>query len=86
MLFRSGGVTIIGWVNVGSSVPHDASQLYARNMVAFLTHLVKEGKPRLDADDEIIRSTLVTCRGEVVNARVRDFFAMPALDNQKQAP
>ena len=84
--FVAGGVTIIGWVNVGSSVPHDASQLYARNMVAFLTHLVKEGKPRLDADDEIIRSTLVTRRGELVNARVREFFAMPALANQKQAP
>jgi H+-translocating NAD(P) transhydrogenase subunit alpha len=84
--FVTGGVTIIGWVNVGSSVPHDASQLYARNMVAFLTHLVKEGKPRLDADDEIIRSTLLTRGGEVVNARVREFFAMPALANQKQAP
>jgi NAD(P) transhydrogenase subunit alpha len=84
--FVAGGVTIIGWVNVGSSVPHDASQLYARNMVAFLTHLVKEGKPRLDADDEIIRSTLLTRHGDVVNARVREFFAMPALANQKQAP
>ncbi len=82
----TGGVTIIGWVNVGSSVPHDASQMYARNMVAFLTHLVKEGKPRLDADDEIIRSTLITRGGEVVNARVRDFFAMPSLDSHKQAP
>jgi NAD(P) transhydrogenase subunit alpha len=80
------GVTIIGWANLASSVPRDASQLYARNMVAFLTHLVKEGKPRLDADDEIIRSTLLTRRGEVVNARVREFFAMPALANQKQAP
>jgi H+-translocating NAD(P) transhydrogenase subunit alpha len=84
--FVAGGVTIIGWANLASSVPHDASQMYARNMVAFLTHLVKEGKPRLDADDEIIRSTLLTRRGEVVNARVREFFAMPALANQQQAP
>jgi NAD(P) transhydrogenase subunit alpha len=84
--FVAGGVTIIGWANLASSVPRDASQLYARNMVAFLTHLVKEGKPRLDADDEIIRSTLLTRRGEVVNARVREFFAMPALANQRQAP
>jgi proton-translocating NAD(P)+ transhydrogenase subunit alpha len=82
----AGGVTIIGWVNVASSVPHDASQLYARNMGAFLTHLVKEGKPRLDVDDEIIRSTLLTRGGEVVNARVREFFAMPAPANHKQAP
>ena len=84
--FVTGGVTIIGRVNVGSTVPHDASQLYARNMTAFLTHLVKEGKPRLDADDEIIRSTLLTYGGEVVNARVREFLAMPALANHKQAP
>jgi H+-translocating NAD(P) transhydrogenase subunit alpha len=84
--FVVGGVTIIGWANLASSVPHDASQMYARNIVAFLTHLVKEGKPRLDADDEIIRSTLLTRRGEVVNARVREFFAMPALANQQQAP
>jgi NAD(P) transhydrogenase subunit alpha len=55
-------------------------------MVAFLTHLVKEGKPRLDADDEIIRGTLLTRGSEVVNARVREFFAMPALANHKQAP
>jgi len=84
--FVAGGVTIIGWANLASSVPHDASQMYARNMVAFLTHLVKEGKPRLDTDDEIIRSTMLTRRGEVVNARVREFFAMPALANQQQAP
>ena len=84
--FVTGGVTIIGWVNVGSSVPHDASQLYARNMVAFLTHLVKGGKPRLDADDETIRSTLPTRRGEVVNARVREFFAMPALAIRSKRP
>jgi H+-translocating NAD(P) transhydrogenase subunit alpha len=88
------GVTIIGWFNLASAVPHDASQMYARNMVAFLTHLVKDGKPRVDGDDEIIRSTLLTRDGEVVNARVREFFAMPALSDrladgnngQKQAP
>jgi hypothetical protein len=60
--------------------------MYARNMVAFLTHLVKEGKPRLDADDEIIHSTMLTRGGDVVNARVREFFAMPALANHTQAP
>jgi proton-translocating NAD(P)+ transhydrogenase subunit alpha len=80
------GVTIIGWFNLASAVPHDASHMYARNMVAFLTHLVKDGKPRVDADDEIIRSTLLTRGGEVVNARVREFFAMPALAGEKPAP
>lgn len=73
------GVTIIGWLNLANSVPHDASQMYARNMTAFLTHLVKEGKPQLDANDEIIHSTMLTHSGEIVNARVREFFQLPAL-------
>ncbi|MGH9735739.1 MAG: Re/Si-specific NAD(P)(+) transhydrogenase subunit alpha [Candidatus Acidiferrales bacterium] len=77
------GVTIIGWLNLAGTVPHDASQMYARNMVTFLTHLVKDGKARVDADDEIIRSTLVTRGGDIVNGRVREFFSIPALAGQK---
>lgn len=77
------GVTIIGWFNLASTVPHDASQMYARNMVAFLSHLVKDGKARVDADDQIIRDTLVTRGGEIVNARVREFFAIGTMAGQK---
>jgi H+-translocating NAD(P) transhydrogenase subunit alpha len=73
------GVTIIGWFNLASSVPYHASQMYARNVSAFLMHLMKDGKLRLDTSDEIIRETLVTHGGEVVNKRVRDFFSLPAL-------
>jgi NAD(P) transhydrogenase subunit alpha len=73
------GVTIIGWFNLASSVPYHASQMYARNVSAFLMHLMKDGKLRLDTTDEIIRETLVTHGGEVVNKRVREFFSLPAL-------
>lgn len=73
------GVTIIGTINLASRVPYHASQMYARNISAFLTHLVKDGKLQLNLDDEIIRETLVTHDGEVVNERVREFFSMPAL-------
>ena len=72
-------VKIIGWLNVASSVPYHASQMYARNITAFLSHLVQDGKLRLNLDDEIVRSTLVTRAGEIVNPRVREFFALPAL-------
>ncbi|HEX3449587.1 MAG TPA: Re/Si-specific NAD(P)(+) transhydrogenase subunit alpha [Isosphaeraceae bacterium] len=75
------GVTIVGWLNLASTVPYHASQMYARNVSAFLLHLVKDGKPRLDLTDEIIRETLLTRGGEVVNARVRDFFSLAALPN-----
>ena len=73
------GVTIIGWFNLASTVPYHASQMYARNVTAFLLHLVKDGKLQLNTDDEIIRETMLTRGGEVVNARVREFFSLPAL-------
>ena len=73
------GVTIIGTLNLASSVPYHASQMYARNLSAFLLHLIRDGKLQLNLEDEIIRETLLTKGGEVLNARVRDFFSLPAL-------
>jgi H+-translocating NAD(P) transhydrogenase subunit alpha len=70
------GVTIIGAINVASGVPYHASQMYARNTTAFLTHLIKDQKLQLNMDDEIVRDTLVTHGGDVVNPRVREFFGM----------
>ena len=72
------GVTIIGAINVASGVPYHASQMYARNVTAFLLYIIKEQKLQLNVNDEIVRETLVTHGGEVVNARVREFFGMPA--------
>jgi NAD(P) transhydrogenase subunit alpha len=74
------GVTIVGWLNLASTVPYHASQMYARNVSAFLLHLVKDGALRMDLSDEIIRETLLTREGEVVNARVRDFFSLPLMN------
>ena len=73
------GVTIIGAINLASSVPYHASQMYARNLVTFLTYMVKDGKLQLNLQDEIVRETLITNAGEIVNARVREFFKLPAL-------
>ena len=73
------GVTIIGYFNLATGMPYHASQMYARNLSAFLLHLVKDGKLHLNLDDEIVRETLLTKDGEVVNARVREFFSLPAL-------
>jgi len=72
-------VTIIGTINLASSVPYHASQMYARNLTVFLLHLVKEGKLQLNLDDEILQETLVTREGEVVNPRVREFHGLPAV-------
>jgi NAD(P) transhydrogenase subunit alpha len=73
------GVTIIGYFNLATGMPYHASQMYARNLCAFLLHLVKDGKLQVNLDDEIVRDTLLTKDGEVFNARVREFFSLPAL-------
>ena len=72
-------VTIIGEYNLAGTVPYHASQMFAKNITSFLLHLVKDGKLQLNLQDEIIRETLVTYDGEVVSARVREFFSLPAL-------
>jgi H+-translocating NAD(P) transhydrogenase subunit alpha len=73
------GVTIVGLLNLASSVPYHASQMYAKNISTFLLHLVKDGKLRLDDQDEIIRETLLTDGGEIVNKRLRELYSLPAL-------
>jgi NAD(P) transhydrogenase subunit alpha len=72
------GVAVLGSINLASTVPYHASQLYARNVTAFLLHLFRNGKLDADADDEITRQTLVTQGGEIVNPRLREFFALAA--------
>jgi NAD(P) transhydrogenase subunit alpha len=73
------GVTLIGLFNLASSVPYHASQMYARNVTAYLLHLVQDGSIPLDRDDEILRETMLTRDGEIVQSRVREFFQLPAL-------
>ena len=60
------GVTIIGVINLASAVPYHASQMYARNVTSFIRNMLKDGKLQLNLEDEIVRSTLVTQNGEVV--------------------
>jgi NAD(P) transhydrogenase subunit alpha len=76
------GVSILGTINLASAVPYHASQMYAKNLTNFLLNMVKDGKLNLNMDDEIVRSTLVTEGGEIVNPRVREFYSLPALVTQ----
>lgn len=63
-------VVVLGPTNLASSVAYEASVMYAKNMTAFLLHLVKDGRLEIDPDDEIVRGTLVTRDGEILNTRV----------------
>jgi NAD(P) transhydrogenase subunit alpha len=79
------GVTILGPTNLPSEVPDHASQMFSSNLVKLLSHIVKDGRIDLDADDEIIQDTLVAKGGEVVNARLRDILGLPPLEKPEPA-
>ena len=73
---EANGVQIIGPVNLPSTVPYHASQMYAGNVAAFLCHLVKDGKADLNEEDPIIQAALLTHKGEVVNAEMRELLGL----------
>ena len=61
------GVTIVGPLNLPSSMPTHASQMYARNMLNFINHIVKDGEIIIDTEDEITKGCLITRDGEIVH-------------------
>ncbi len=65
------GVTIHGPLNVPSSMAPQASQLYSRNVVTFLTTMLKGGKLVLDMNDEVVRGAMVMQEGKLVNEPTR---------------
>ncbi|HHP7245016.1 MAG TPA: Re/Si-specific NAD(P)(+) transhydrogenase subunit alpha [Elainellaceae cyanobacterium] len=64
------GVTIIGPINLPSSMPVHSSQMYSKNLQTVVQHLVKDGELQLNFDDDITSAACVTHNGEIRNARV----------------
>lgn len=67
----SQGVTILGPLNLPSTMPIHASQMYSRNISSFLQNLVKEGQLVLDMEDEITSGSCLTHEGRIVSERTR---------------
>ena len=65
------GVTMIGHTNLPAEIPANASQLYAKNLVTFLKHLVADGQLQLDFSDEITEGALLTHEGRITNEAAR---------------
>jgi len=80
-----GGVTILGPVNLPSSVPYHASQMLSRNITAFLSNLMEEGKLRLDLEDEVIRESMLTHQGKVVHPLVCQLSGMNNSDKEERS-
>ncbi|TVQ18842.1 MAG: Re/Si-specific NAD(P)(+) transhydrogenase subunit alpha [Leptolyngbya sp. DLM2.Bin15] len=66
------GVTIIGPTNLPASVPVHSSQLYAKNILTLLNHLIKDGDLQLNFEDDIIAAACVTHEGDIRNTRVKE--------------
>lgn len=65
------GVQIVGWSNLPGRIAADASALYARNLVAFVGLMVKDGALSVDLEDEILKASVVTGGGAVVHEGVK---------------
>ena len=65
------GVLIIGPTNLPSTVPFQASEMFARTVTSYLLHLLKDGSPHLDLGDELTRGPLVTHQGEILHEVVK---------------
>ena len=68
------GITIAGPLNLPSTIPYHASQMYARNITSFLKNLIEDGEMQVNLGDPIIHDTLLTHEGKVYNSRVRELL------------
>ena len=73
------GVTIFAPTNLPATVPVHASQLYSRNVTAFLSLLIKDGELNIDMNDDVVGPSCVTHAGQVVNSRVASVFGQPKI-------
>ena len=69
---NSQGVTIISPTNLPATVSVNTSQMYAKNLLNLVKHLVKDGELKLDFEDDITSSACVTHGGEIRNERVKE--------------
>ena len=68
------GVKIIGQSEYPSQMPVDASKMFGKNVLNFLQLLIAEdGSLKLDFEDDIVKGTCITHKGEILNERVKSF-------------
>jgi len=73
------GARVVAPLNLAASIPHHASQLYAKNLANFVQNMAKTGELAPASDDEIVRESLLTRGGEIVSPRVREALGLAPL-------
>lgn len=64
-------VKIVGPINLPSQLANHASTLYAKNMLALLNLLLKDGERNFDFEDEILLNTTITHNGEIISPMLK---------------
>ncbi|MCF6159342.1 MAG: Re/Si-specific NAD(P)(+) transhydrogenase subunit alpha [wastewater metagenome] len=73
-IITSYDVRICGLTNLPATIPIDASTLYSRNITNFFTYVYQTKNAPPDLEDEIIKSTCITYKGNIINARVKQYL------------
>ncbi|MCK5330401.1 MAG: Re/Si-specific NAD(P)(+) transhydrogenase subunit alpha [Candidatus Marinimicrobia bacterium] len=68
------GISIHGESDLPGSLSYHASEMYSRNVTALLSEMIKDGKLVIDIEDDVIKGTLLTHAGKVMNQHVRDLL------------
>lgn len=68
------GVSIIGELNLPSTVPHHASQMYSNNVVNFLKLMIKDGQLNTEVEDDIVQGATVVRNGEIVHGMLKEIM------------
>jgi NAD(P) transhydrogenase subunit alpha len=68
----SHGVTILSPLNLAATVPYHTSQLYSKNITSFLLSMVKDGSFNPDPEDEIVKATMITKDGNMINENIKN--------------
>lgn len=67
------GVAIVGNSNLQATMPSDASKLYGKNLLNFLSLITtKEGSVNLNWEDDLVKGSCITHNGEIIHERVKE--------------
>jgi NAD(P) transhydrogenase subunit alpha len=78
-IVTAGGVVVIGAGNLASDLAAASSEMYARNVLAAVTSLTRDGAIAVDPDDEVHAGIVVCHDGEITSAPVRAALGLPPL-------
>jgi len=73
-IINHNGVIIDGTLNLPAQVPFHASQMLSKNIAKLLTEIIEDGKVKFDMENQVIKSCLVTHKGEIIHETTKNII------------